>query len=56
MAAGGGLDIRIGKRFSFRPVGVDYVLTRFPSLLTGRNQDQNSIRVTTGVIFTFGAM
>ena len=56
MAAGGGLDIRIGKRFSFRPVAVDYVLTRFPSLLTGRNQDQNSIRVTTGVIFTFGAM
>jgi hypothetical protein len=55
MAVGGGLDMRIGKHFSFRPVAVDYVLTRFPSLLTGNNQNQNSIRATTGFLFTFGA-
>jgi hypothetical protein len=55
MAVGGGLDMRIGKHFGFRPVAVDYVLTRFPSLLTGNNQNQNSIRVTTGFLFTFGA-
>ena len=54
MAVGGGLDWRIGKRFSFRPVSVDYVLTRFPSLLTGNNQNQNSIRASAGFIFTFG--
>ena len=55
MAVGGGLDWRIGKRISFRPVAVDYVLTRFPSLLTGDNHNQNSLRVTIGAVFTFGA-
>jgi hypothetical protein len=55
MAVGGGLDIRLGKRFSFRPVSVDYVLTRFPSLSTGDNQNQNSIRAGAGIIFAFGA-
>jgi hypothetical protein len=55
MAVGGGLDMRIGKHFGFRPVAVDYVLTRFPSVLTGNNRNQNNIRVTTGFLFTFGA-
>jgi hypothetical protein len=55
MAVGGGLDWKIGKHFSFRPVSVDYVLTRFPSILTGNNQNQNSIRASAGVVFTFGA-
>jgi hypothetical protein len=55
MAAGGGLDWRIGKHFSFRPISVDYVLTRFESPLTGSNSNQNSIRASTGFIFTFGA-
>jgi hypothetical protein len=54
LAAGGGLDIRIHKHFSFRPVSVDYVLTRFPSLSTGRRDNQNSIRASAGFIFTFG--
>src|SRR6476659_10791975 len=40
MAVGGGLDWRLGKRFSFRPIAVDYVLTRFPSLLTGDSHNQ----------------
>jgi hypothetical protein len=43
MAAGGGLDIKVGKHFSFRPVSVDYVLTRFDSLSTGSTETQNSI-------------
>ena len=54
MAAGGGLDIRVKKYFSFRPVSVDYVLTRFPNLSTGSNENQNSIRASAGFIFTFG--
>jgi len=56
MAVGGGLDIRANKHFSFRPVAVDYVLTHFPSLSTGNTQNQNSIRATAGIIFTFGAL
>jgi hypothetical protein len=55
MAVGGGLDWKLGKHFSFRPVSVDYVLTRFPSLSTRNNQNQNSIRASAGIIFTFGA-
>ena len=55
MAVGGGLDWRIAKRISFRPISVDYVLTRFPSFLTGNNSNQNSIRASAGVVFTFGA-
>jgi hypothetical protein len=54
MAVGGGLDWKIAKHFSFRPVSVDYVLTRFPSFLTGNNRNQNSIRASAGFIFTFG--
>jgi Outer membrane protein beta-barrel domain len=54
MAVGGGLDWRIAKHFSFRPIAVDYVLTRFPSPLTGDNHNQNSIRASAGFIFTFG--
>ena len=56
MLAGGGVDYRINKNFSVRPVQVDYVLTRFPSLLTGARQNQNSLAATAGIIFTFGAL
>ena len=54
MAVGGGLDWKIAKRISFRPIAVDYVLTRFPSYFTGDNSNQNSIRASIGVVFTFG--
>ena len=56
MMAGGGLDYRINKHFSVRPVQVDYVLTRFPNLSTGNRENQNSIAATAGIIFTFGAL
>lgn len=55
MMAGGGLDYQISKHFSARPVEVDYVLTRFPSLSTGFRENQNSIAASAGIIFTFGA-
>jgi hypothetical protein len=54
MITGGGLDWRISKRFAFRPIEVDYVLTTFPSLLTGNSSSQNGLRASTGFIFTFG--
>jgi hypothetical protein len=55
MKIGGGVDYRLNKHFSFRPVEVDYVLTRFPSLSSGTHENQNSIAASAGVIFTFGA-
>jgi Outer membrane protein beta-barrel domain len=56
MMAGGGLDYRLNKRFSLRPIEVDYILTRFPSLTTGYRANQSSIGASAGIIFTFGAL
>lgn len=54
MLVGGGLDIKLSKRFSVRPIGVDYYLMRMPSLLTGDDNNANNIRYTAGVSFLFG--
>ncbi|MGA7234978.1 MAG: outer membrane beta-barrel protein [Bryobacteraceae bacterium] len=55
MTAGGGVDIKINKHVSFRPIGLDYYLTRFQNLRTQGDNNQNDIRYTTGFNFTFGA-
>ncbi len=54
MTAGGGLDIKINRHVSFRPIGLDYFLTRLQNLRTGNDNNQNHIRYTTGFNFTFG--
>ncbi len=54
-ATGGGLDIKINKSVSFRAVELDYYLTRLQSYRTGSDNNQNNIRVSTGLNFTFGA-
>jgi hypothetical protein len=35
MTAGGGLDIKINRHMSFRPIAVDYYLTKLRSLPVG---------------------
>jgi hypothetical protein len=55
MLAGGGLDIKLSKRISFRPIGLDYYLARMPSVLTGNDTNHNNIRYTAGVNFLFGS-
>jgi hypothetical protein len=55
MKVGGGLDWRFNKHVGFRPLEVDYVLTRFPSLSTGERANQNSIAASAGFLFTWGA-
>jgi len=59
---GGGIDIRFSKYFLFRPIQVDYYFTRFQtSLNTGQatptmvNRNQNNLRWSAGMVFTFGA-
>ncbi len=54
MLVGGGLDIKFGKHFAFRPIGVDYYLARLPSALTGNDTNHNNIRYTAGFTFMFG--
>jgi hypothetical protein len=55
MMIGGGLDIKISKHLAFRPVGMDYYLTRVPSFATGNDVNRNNWRYMTGVNFMFGA-
>ncbi len=52
MSVGGGLDLRLSRRFSVRPAQVDYLLTRFSETGTGA-QSQNNLRLSTGVVFHF---
>ena len=55
MLAGGGVDIKINKNISFRPIGADYYLTRLPSYLTRNDTNINNFRYSAGVNFLFGA-
>jgi len=55
MTAGGGLDIKINKHVSFRPIGLDYYMTRLENLRSQNDNHQNNLRYTTGFDFTFGA-
>lgn len=55
MAVGGGLDIKINNRVSFRPVSLDYLLTRLQNPVDLQDKNQNNLRYMTGINFTFGA-
>jgi opacity protein-like surface antigen len=55
MALGGGLDIKITKYMSFRPIGLDWQMTRLQNLRSLEDNNQHHIRYTTGLNFTFGA-
>jgi hypothetical protein len=60
MAIGGGLDIALSHGISFRPVEVDYLLLRIPSLadengtLVFYTANKNAFRYSTGITFRFG--
>jgi peptidoglycan-associated lipoprotein len=51
LSAGGGLDWDVSSRVSVRLFQAEYMLTRFPN---STNNDQNNVRITTGVVFHFG--
>ncbi len=53
MTVGGGVDYRVSSRFSIRPLKVDYLLTRFNELNINNAQNQNNLRVSTGIVFRF---
>jgi outer membrane protein OmpA-like peptidoglycan-associated protein len=54
LTAGGGLDIRFGKHVSFRPIGIDYYMTRLQNLRTASDNNQNNLRYTAGLTFWVG--
>jgi len=55
MAVGGGLDIKISKHVNFRPIGLDYMMTRLQNIRDLNDRNQNNLRYTTGFNFKFGA-
>jgi opacity protein-like surface antigen len=54
MTAGGGLDIKISKHVSFRPVQIEYFLTRLHDYRSATDNNQNNIRYSAGFNFNFG--
>jgi hypothetical protein len=54
MTVGGGIDIKINRHLSFRPIGLDYMLTRLQNIQDLQDRNQNNLRYTTGFDFTFG--
>jgi hypothetical protein len=55
MALGGGMDMKINKQVSFRAVGLDWFMTRLHNPVLQQDKNQDHIRVSTGLNFTFGA-
>ena len=59
MLAGGGVDINLNRHVAFRPIKLDYYLTRFqPLFISGlgpanRNRNQNNLVYGTGFNFRF---
>jgi len=51
MSAGGGMDLRLTKHLSLRPLQIEYFLTKIPD---GLNSRQNNFRVGTGIVLRFG--
>jgi hypothetical protein len=54
MVAGGGLDIKLSRHVNFRPIGLDYYMTRVQNFRTAHDNNQHNIRYTMGFNFTFG--
>jgi outer membrane immunogenic protein len=52
ITAGGGIDFKVSKHVSVRPVQADYFLTKMPD---GLNNRQNNFRFSAGVVFRFGS-
>jgi len=59
MALGGGLDIKVHKRFLLRPIQLDYLMTRLEDFgqsgQPSQNRNQHNLRYAAGIAFTFGA-
>lgn len=54
MNAGGGIDYKINKNISLRPVEVDYLLTHFNANHVSYSANQNNFRYFAGIDITWG--
>jgi outer membrane protein OmpA-like peptidoglycan-associated protein/opacity protein-like surface antigen len=54
MTAGGGLDVRIHRHFAIRLIQAEYLMTRFDNSSTEDSASQNDMRLSSGLVFSFG--
>jgi hypothetical protein len=55
MALGGGFDIKLSRHVSFRPIALDWLMTRFQNYRTQDDNNQHNLRYSVGFNFTLGA-
>ena len=51
MSTGGGLDFRVSKHVSIRPLQAEYFMTRLPN---GLNNRENNLRIGAGIVLRLG--
>lgn len=51
---GGGLDMKLSKHMTFRPIGIDLQYTRLQNIRDLEDRSQYNLRYQTGFNFTFG--
>ncbi len=58
MTAGGGVDLKIVRHFAIRLFQAEYLMTRFDDISTntGDRTIQNNLRLSTGLVFSFGSV
>lgn len=54
MTAGGGLDVKVHHHIAIRIIQAEYMMTRFADLTTGIRQRQDDVRLSAGIVFSFG--
>lgn len=54
MTVGGGLDVKVHHHIAIRIIQAEYMMTRFADLTTGIRQRQNDVRLSAGIVFSFG--
>lgn len=54
-APGGGIDIKMSKHVSFRPIQLDYYMMRLQNLRSNEDNNQHCLRYMAGFNFTLGA-
>jgi hypothetical protein len=58
MTAGGGVDLKLSRHIAIRLFQAEYLMTRFAdiSTITENRIIQNNVRLSTGLVFSFGSM
>jgi opacity protein-like surface antigen/outer membrane protein OmpA-like peptidoglycan-associated protein len=54
LTAGGGVDIKVRRRFAIRLLQAEYLMTGFKNRATDATATQNDIRLSSGIVFRFG--